>query len=49
MKKPTIKNEKKQIIMTCLTLMLAIAVYINYTTTPTKFIISARPLTRPWS
>ena len=37
MKKPTIIIGKKQIIMTCLTLMLAIAVYINYTTTPTKF------------
>ena len=37
MKKPTIIIGKKQIIMTCLTLMLAIAVYINYTTTPAKF------------
>ena len=36
MKKPSIIIGKKQIIMTCLTLMLAIAVYINYTTAPTK-------------
>lgn len=34
MKKPTIIIGKKQIIMTCLTLMLAIAVYINYATAP---------------
>lgn len=34
MKKPTIIIGKKQIIMTCLTLMLAIAVYINYTAAP---------------
>ena len=34
MKKPSIIIGKKQIIMTCLTLMLAIAVYINYTTAP---------------
>ena len=34
MKKPTVIIGKKQIIMTCLTLMLAIAVYINYTTAP---------------
>jgi stage III sporulation protein AH len=34
MKKPSIIIGKKQIIMTCLTLMLAIAVYINYVTTP---------------
>lgn len=34
MKKPTMIIGKKQIIMTCLTLMLAIAVYINYTTAP---------------
>lgn len=34
MKKPTIIIGKKQIIMTCLTLMLAIAVYINYTASP---------------
>lgn len=30
MKKPTIIIGKKQIIMTCLTLILAVAVYINY-------------------
>ena len=36
MKKPTLIIGKKQIIMTCLTLMLAIAVYINYTTSPSK-------------
>ncbi|MBQ9898878.1 MAG: SpoIIIAH-like family protein [Ruminococcus sp.] len=34
MKKPSVIIGKKQIIMTCLTLMLAIAVYINYTTAP---------------
>lgn len=34
MKKPSIIIGKKQIIMTCLTLMLAIAVYINYTAVP---------------
>lgn len=34
MKKPAVIIGKKHIIMTCLTLMLAIAVYINYTTTP---------------
>ncbi len=34
MKKPTIIIGKKQIIMTCLTMMLAIAVYINYATAP---------------
>lgn len=34
MKKPTVIIGKKQIIMTCLTLMLAIAVYINYTAAP---------------
>ena len=34
MKKPTMIIGKKQIIMTCLTLMLAAAVYINYTTAP---------------
>ncbi|WP_019678855.1 SpoIIIAH-like family protein [Ruminococcus flavefaciens] len=34
MKKPTIIIGKKQIIMTCLTLMLAVAVYINYTASP---------------
>ena len=34
MKKPSIIIGKKQIIMTCLTLMLAVAVYINYTTSP---------------
>lgn len=34
MKKPTIIIGKKQIIMTCLTLMLAIAVYINYAASP---------------
>ncbi|MCQ2490866.1 MAG: SpoIIIAH-like family protein [Ruminococcus sp.] len=37
MKKPSVIIGKKQIIMTCLTLILAIAVYINYTTAPTKF------------
>ncbi len=31
MKKPTLIIGKKQIIMSCLTLMLAVAVYINYT------------------
>lgn len=34
MKKPTIIIGKKHIIMTCLTLMLALAVYINYATAP---------------
>ena len=34
MKKPAIIIGKKQIIMTCLTLMLAAAVYINYATAP---------------
>ena len=34
MKKPSIIIGKKQIIMTCLTLMLAVAVYINYATAP---------------
>ena len=34
MKKPTVIIGKKQIIMTCLTLMLAVAVYINYSTAP---------------
>lgn len=34
MKKPSMIIGKKQIIMTCLTLMLAVAVYINYTTAP---------------
>lgn len=34
MKKPTIIIGKKQIIMTCLTLMLAVAVYINYASAP---------------
>ncbi len=34
MKKPTVIIGKKQIIMTCLTLMLAVAVYINYTSAP---------------
>ena len=34
MKKPSIIIGKKQIIMSCLTLMLAVAVYINYTTAP---------------
>lgn len=34
MKKPSVIIGKKQIIMTCLTLMLAVAVYINYTTSP---------------
>lgn len=34
MKKPTVIIGKKQIIMTCLTLMLAIAVYINYASAP---------------
>lgn len=32
MKKPTLIIGKKQIIMTCLTLILAVAVYINFTT-----------------
>ena len=34
MKKPSMIIGKKQIIMSCLTLMLAVAVYINYTTAP---------------
>ena len=34
MKKPSMIIGKKQIIMTCLTLMLAAAVYINYVTAP---------------
>lgn len=34
MKKPTLIIRKKHIIMSCLTLMLAIAVYINYATAP---------------
>lgn len=34
MKKPSLIIGKKQIIMTCLTLMLAIAVYINYASAP---------------
>ncbi|MDE5834130.1 MAG: SpoIIIAH-like family protein, partial [Ruminococcus sp.] len=34
MKKPSVIIGKKQIIMTCLTLMLAIAVYINYASAP---------------
>ncbi len=34
MKKPTLIIGKKQIIMTCLTLMLAAAVYINYAAAP---------------
>lgn len=34
MRKPTIIIGKKHIIMSCLTLMLAVAVYINYTTAP---------------
>jgi len=34
MKKPSVIIGKKQIIMTCLTLMLAIAVYINYAAAP---------------
>ena len=34
MRKPTIIIGKKQIIMSCLTLMLATAVYINYVTAP---------------
>ncbi|MBP3309738.1 MAG: SpoIIIAH-like family protein [Ruminococcus sp.] len=34
MKKPTVIIGKKQIIMACLTLMLTIAVYINYVTAP---------------
>lgn len=34
MKKPTLIIGKKHIIMTCLTLMLAIAVYINYAAAP---------------
>lgn len=34
MKKPTFIIGKKQIIMTCLTLMLAAAVYINYAAAP---------------
>ncbi len=38
MKKPTMIIGKKQIIMTCLTLMLGIAVYINYVTTPSELV-----------
>ena len=34
MKKPSMIIGKKQIIMTCLTLMLAVAVYINYAASP---------------
>ncbi|HRR76077.1 MAG TPA: SpoIIIAH-like family protein [Ruminococcus sp.] len=34
MKKPTLIIGKKHIIMSCLTLMLAVAVYINYAATP---------------
>ncbi len=34
MKKPTLIIGKKHIIMTCLTLMLAVAVYINYAALP---------------
>ncbi len=34
MKKPSFIIRKKHIIMTCLTLMLAVAVYINYVTAP---------------
>ena len=34
MKKPSIIIGKKQIRMSCLTLMLAVAVYINYATAP---------------
>ena len=34
MKKPAVIIGKKQIIMSCLTLMLAVAVYINYTSAP---------------
>lgn len=34
MKKPTLIIGKKHIIMTCLTLMLAVAVYINYAASP---------------
>lgn len=34
MKKPTLIIGKKQIIMSCLTLMLAVAVYINYAAAP---------------
>lgn len=34
MKKPTLIIGKKHIIMTCLTLMLAVAVYINYAAAP---------------
>lgn len=34
MKRPTVIIGKKQIIMTCLTLMLAVAVYINYASAP---------------
>ena len=36
MKKPSAIIGKKQIIMTCLTLMLGVAVYINYTTAPNQ-------------
>lgn len=34
MKKPSLIIRKKHIIMTCLTLMLAVAVYINYAASP---------------
>ncbi|MBQ8298203.1 MAG: SpoIIIAH-like family protein [Ruminococcus sp.] len=34
MKKPTLIIGKKHIIMTCLTLMMAVAVYINYASAP---------------
>ncbi|NLT09695.1 MAG: SpoIIIAH-like family protein, partial [Ruminococcus sp.] len=34
MKKPTLIIGKKHIIMSCLTLMLAVAVYINYAAVP---------------
>lgn len=34
MKKPSLIIRKKHIIMSCLTLMLGIAVYINYVTAP---------------
>ncbi|MDE5946531.1 MAG: SpoIIIAH-like family protein [Oscillospiraceae bacterium] len=34
MKKPTLIIRKKHIIMSCLTLMLGIAVYVNYVTAP---------------
>lgn len=34
MKKPSVIIGKKQIIMACLTMMLAVAVYINYAAGP---------------